>query len=132
MSTTPASSIPAPKTWALLELFGHGRLAGQVSEHNFGGQAFTRVDVPEVILQEPIYVDGQRATEMRVIPAHTKLIGGSAIYSIAFVDEAAALLAAHAIKHEPVRAWELRDVLQKLPLADRRALLEHDDGDRVF
>ena len=32
--------------WAVLELFGHQRLAGLVSEVQIGGASFVRVDVP--------------------------------------------------------------------------------------
>lgn len=32
----------------VLELFGHQRIAGYVSEYNFAGSSFVRVDVPEV------------------------------------------------------------------------------------
>jgi hypothetical protein len=120
---TTATPEPSTKQWAILELFGHARLAGAVSEHTFGGDTFTRVDVPEVTWHDEIYLDGQRTTELRVIKAHTKLLGAKAVYSIAFVDEAAALLAAHRIKHEPIRAWELREALEHLPISDRRALL---------
>ena len=95
----------ATKTWAVLELFGHARIAGSVSEHTFGGETFTRVDVPEVSYEEPVCLDGVRTQQTRVISAHTKL------------------LAAHRIKHEPIRAWELSEALEQLPLSDRRALL---------
>jgi len=33
--------------WAVVELFGHQRIAGKISEHNLGG-TFVRVDVPSV------------------------------------------------------------------------------------
>jgi hypothetical protein len=122
MSTTETPETP-PKTWAIIELFGHTRLAGAVSEQSFGGESFTRVDVPEVSFADTDRVNGQVVPVRRVIQAHTKLVGGKAIYSIAFVDEASALVAAHAIKHEPIRAWELRNQLEQLPLNDRRAIL---------
>ena len=125
MSTSaPATASPAePTTWAVLELFGHARIAGAVSEHSFGGEVFTRVDVPQVSYFEEAYIDGVRTPQQRVIQAHTKLLGGKAVYSIAFVDEAAALLAAHRIKHEPIKAWELNEALEALPMSDRRLLL---------
>ena len=122
------TTTEAAKTWAVLELFGHARIAGAVSEATFGGDTFTRVDVPQVHYIEENYVDGVRTPQQRVIQAHTKLLGGKAVYSISFVDEAAALLAAHRIKHEPIRAWELREALDHLSLGDRRALLQAPEG----
>ncbi len=122
MSTTD-STAPAPKTWAIVELFGHSRLAGQISDHTLGGETFTRIDVPEVSVTETERVDGQAVPVRRVIQAHTKLVGGKAIYSVAFVDEATALVAAHEILHTPITRWQLISQLEQLPLNDRRALL---------
>lgn len=122
MSATE-STTPAPKTWAIVELFGHARLAGQISEHSFGGETFTRIDVSEVTVTQTERVDGQTVPVRRVIQAHTKLVGGKAIYSVAFVDEATALLAAHEILHTPITRWQLIRQLEQLPLNDRRALL---------
>ncbi len=113
----------APKIWAIVELFGHARIAGAVSEHAFGGETFTRIDVPEVRYLTTEYEDGQRKPVHRTIQAHTRLLGGKAIYSINFVDEAGAIAAAQAIKHEPIKAFELRDVIESLTLAERKALL---------
>ena len=125
--TTPDPITPTnPTRWAVLELFGHGRLAGAVSEQQLGSEAFIRVDVPEVTFTEDAYVDGVRTPQRRVIQAHTKLLGGKAIYGIAYVDEAAALLAAHRIRHAPIKEWELSEALHALPISDRRMLLQHD------
>lgn len=120
------SQQPAPKTWAIVELFGHSRLAGAISEHSLGGETFTRVDVPEVVVPDVERVDGKLRPVRRTIQAHTKLVGGKAIYSVSFVDEAAALVAAHEIKHTPLSDWQLRRQLEQLPLNDRRALLGID------
>lgn len=50
--------------WAIVEIFGHSRYAGIISEHAIGGCSFVRVDVPET---------GEE-------PAFTKLFGQGAIY----------------------------------------------------
>jgi hypothetical protein len=128
VSTTDPTT-PAPKTWAILELFGHARIAGEVREHSFGGETFTRVDVPEVSFPEMAYIDNVRQQVTRVIPGHTKLFGGKAVYSLAFVDEAAALAAAHSIKHEPIKSYTLRDALAQLSRTERQALLAGPDDD---
>ena len=125
MTTTDPTT---PSRWAVLELFGHGRLAGAVSEEQLGSETFIRIDVPEVSFVEDVYVDGVRTPQRRVIQAHTKLLGGKAVYGIAYVDEAAALLAAHRIKYAPIKEWELSEALHALPLSDRRMLLQHTAG----
>jgi len=118
-----AAQATKPTTWAVLELFGHTRLAGAVSEHAYGGDTFTRVDVPAVTYADTGYVDGVSCKVMRTIPAHTKLLGAKSVFSLSFVDEAAALLAAHHIRHEPIKQWELRAGLENLSQTDRRLLL---------
>jgi hypothetical protein len=39
-------SAPAFEGWAILELMGHRKLAGKLSEATIGGGAFIRIDVP--------------------------------------------------------------------------------------
>jgi hypothetical protein len=78
-----------PDTWAIVELFGHTRIAGRISEHTIGGCAFVRIDVPEA--------DG--------VPAFTRLLGQGAIYSITFVSEEVSRGAVASIRPAPVTIY---------------------------
>ena len=78
------------ETWGLLELMGHQRIAGKLSEENFGG-TFIRVDVPEV----------------NGTPAYTKLFGQSAIYAVTFTSEEVARKLAERLRIVPVQQYEL-------------------------
>ena len=77
---------------AVIDLFGHTRIAGKVTEATIGGSALIRVDVPET--------DGQQA--------YTRYYGVGAIYSITPTDEATMLRAASALMQEPIHPYELR------------------------
>lgn len=103
--TPAAAAAPeqdAPAQWAILELMGHQRLAGRVTQQTFGGANLIRVDVPEVVTTGRRYVAGEPQDVMDVIPAHTRSLGASSIYSINWCDEAAATIAAHSIRHQPI------------------------------
>lgn len=95
--------------WALVELFGHNRIAGKVTEAEIGGGALIRVDVPAVKDRDPL----------------TKYYNVKAIYGITPVDEATARRMAESIDAAPINAYSLdREV-------ERRKLLaagEEDDG----
>lgn len=110
-------SKPADQ-FAIVELFGHARIAGRISEQTIGGQSFVRVDVPEVEYVEP----DLHGTNGK-IAAHTRSFGAGAIYSINWCDEAAARLAAQAIKHRPINPYSLGDALRDMPAHDRQRLL---------
>ena len=112
-----------PAMWAIVELFGHARIAGTISEQAFGGAALVRVDVPEVRYTEETYIDGEPASTERCIAAHTRSFGAASIYSINWCDEATALLAAHSMRHEPLRPYSLRNVLASMPDSERQRLL---------
>lgn len=79
------------REWALVELMGHQRIVGFVSEQTIGGAAMLRVDVP----------DAEGATRF------TRLYGSSAIYAINPVSKEVALKLAGAVDAEPVKAWQL-------------------------
>src|SRR6266849_111099 len=75
--------------WAIVEVFGHNRYAGTVSEHQIGGCSFVRVDIPEM--------NGE--------PAFSKLFGNAAIYSITPVSEQIARLVAREFQSRPLTVY---------------------------
>lgn len=80
--------------WAVLELFGHNRLAGRVTESTIGGSSFIRLDVP-----------GQNGDIL-----WTRFYNPAAVYSICPVSKEVALkVASHAIA-PPVYRWELKQL----------------------
>lgn len=77
--------------WAILEVMGHQKFAGHVTEQAVGGASFVRIDIPEGAGR----------------PAFTKLFGGGSIYCITPVTEEVARALAARIRSEPVQPWEL-------------------------
>ena len=77
--------------WAILELFGHKRIAGLVSEQEVGGCSFVRVDIPN-----------ESGTG-----SHTSLYGQGAIYGMHFVSEEVAREMAIRLEARPVHSWEM-------------------------
>jgi len=63
-------------SWALVELFGHQRIVGYLSQQTFGTGVLFRVDVPDLLK------DGKLARK-----GFTRYFGLSAIYSITPCDE---------------------------------------------
>ena len=114
-----------PQTmYAVVELFGHARIAGAVSEQTFGGSTFVRVDVPEVTVQGLGKWDeekGEYRKVQRTIQAHTRSFGPSAIYSINWCDEDTAKVAAVSIQHEPMKPYSVRDAIDQLRSTPRLA-----------
>jgi len=77
------------ESFCIVELFGHQKIAGRVTEQVIAGQGFVRVDVPETKRQA----------------GFTRLFGAGAIYSITPVSEEIALQAAERIWVEPVAVY---------------------------
>lgn len=72
--------------WAVLEIMGHQRFAGRVTEQVIAGGAFLRVDVP--------------AVEDR--PEFCKLFGASAVFCITPCDETTARNIAAGMRERPL------------------------------
>lgn len=77
--------------WAIVELMGHRKLAGYVSEQTVGGAAFMRIDVPASEKHE----------------AATQLYSAGAIYCITPTTESVVRLIAPKYRPEPVSQWEM-------------------------
>lgn len=90
-TTNPVSQKQPFETWALVELFGHQRIVGRVTDQALGGASFIRVDVPNP--------DGSTR--------FTRMYGASAIYSISPVEREVAITLAQACDAEPVKPYEL-------------------------
>ena len=84
--------------WALVELFGHQKIVGKVSETSLAGGAFLRVDVPAL---------GDS-------PAFTRFYGPGAIYSINPVTEDIARGLMTRYRNEPVSRYELPQIAEKV------------------
>lgn len=83
--------------WALVELFGHQRIAGKVTQAELGSGELIRVDVPAVKDRAPV----------------TKFYNVKAIYGISPVDEATAARMAESINAAPVSEWSLQREVER-------------------
>ena len=83
---------------ALVELFGHQKVAGTVTEHAFGSATFIRIDVPETKEQ----------------PKFTRFVNPSSIYAINPVTEEVMLQMAERLNEKPIDRWDIREMNKKL------------------
>jgi hypothetical protein len=86
------------ETWAIVELFGHNKIAGKVSEQTIGGSSMVRVDVPDT----------------EASPKFTRLLNVSAIYAINPVTEDVATAYAGRLQSKPIEVWDAREVLKRI------------------
>ena len=86
------------ESFALIELFGHNRMAGKVTEQTIGGSSFIRVDVPETEHQ----------------PSFSRILNPSAIFAINPVTEEVVKELAKNINNTPIQEWDVRDVVAKM------------------
>ncbi len=84
--------------FAIVELFGHNRMAGKLTEQTVGSSSFARIDVP--------------ATSKS--PSFTRIVNPSAIYAINPVTEEVMLAMAERISVSPIEAWDYREVEKRL------------------
>lgn len=113
-----SEQTPTFDVFAIVELFGHSRIAGRVCEQVIAGQGFLRVDVP--ILP----ADARYAAQ----PGFTRLYGPGAIYSITPVSEEIAKQAAQSMRVTQV------NVFMTVPQLEAGPKWEEDDeeDDREF
>jgi hypothetical protein len=78
------------ESWAIVELLGHVRMAGRVTEEELFGSKIGRVDCPSP--------DGSFVTVY---------FGGGSVYRLSPCSEAVARAVAQVSRPEPVHRWEL-------------------------
>lgn len=86
------SEIKAYEGWAIVELMGHVRMAGRVSEAPMFGTALLRIDIP----------DGDAYT--------TQFASGGSIYRLTPCSEEVARAVGDGGQAMPVQPWELRAI----------------------
>jgi len=110
--------------YAIVELMGHGRIAGRVTEAKIGGGHLIRIDVPSI--------QGR--------PGFTRFYGANAIYSMTIVEKDVALGALIKLNPEPIDVYILPRDLRQLALlpaaeedgADDESATTEDDDDPPF
>jgi hypothetical protein len=107
------------ETWAVVELFGHQRIAGHCTEETIAGSALLRVDVPAVADAQPF----------------TRYYGAGAIYAITPCTEEVARRVAGAVQVSPIPVYLPR--LPQLAAASEQRVDpefedEDDDDDKPF
>lgn len=99
--------------YAILEIFGHMRLAGKVTEATIGGCSFMRLDVPDV---------GDKR-------GFTRFYGQGAIYSMTPCTEEIARAAAASFEAQAVSVYDLDKETLKRLMAPRTAIYMGDEDD---
>lgn len=98
--------------WAIIDLFGHTRLAGRVSEVQQFGTSMCRIEVPEV--------DGR--------PGFTRDVGGAAIFGMTDVSEDLAVAFTRAQRTAPVQPYELKMLASATQPPDAELVGEGDES----
>lgn len=92
-----ADNTPKPfDEWAIVEIMGHQRYAGRVSEQTIAGGALLRIDIPATPRQ----------------PAYSKLFGVSSVYAITPTTEELATAMAANINAAPITIYDLPESMQ--------------------
>lgn len=98
---TEAKTEQQFKQWAILELMGHRKLAGLVSEESRFGTVMCRIDIPGP--------EGKSVTQF---------YGGSSIYAVTPCTEDLARAVAKSNQPAPVQRWELPQLAAKSNVTD--------------
>ena len=86
--------------WGLVEVMGHSRYAGKISEQSIGGCNFVRVDIPAFEDQ----------------PGFTKLLGQSSIFAITPTTEQIARGMAQQFRSTPISVYDLPESFRQTQL----------------
>lgn len=107
------------EAWGIVEIMGHHRIAGRLSEQVIAGATLLRVDVP---------------TKEDPEKFRTEFYGPQSIYKLSITDETVARTAAGAIGPRPMYPYEVNTALQQLaaPKAPRFDETVEDEVEEEF
>ena len=88
--------------WAVIEVFGHEKFAGQVSTAKVGDASMIMLEVPEVKNGDV------------TLPGFVKYINHSSVFSITPVSEEYAIKMASQLAQHPVQGYEHKEVIRQL------------------
>lgn len=94
--------------WAILELMGHRKMAGRVSEVQLFGAKMLRIDIPSD-------------------PPATQIYGGAAIYCLTPTTEETCRAFAKRAAPAPVQRWELPALPERAGAPERADETDDDD-----
>ena len=93
-------------SWAIVEVMGHRRFSGRVTEQSLGGTSFVRVDVPATKRTAPF----------------TKLLGAGSIYCVTPCTEEIARADAETNMSNPLSELSLPSEMREALAAGRKLL----------
>jgi hypothetical protein len=109
MENDQAQSLP--EMWAIVELFGHQKVAGKLSTLNLGAACLIRVTIPEVTRKAVRWseIDGgaTRIVEDVISPEHDRLFGVGAIYSINPCTEKTVRAVLKTMQTAPISSYDM-------------------------
>lgn len=127
--------------WAILELMGHVKLAGRVTEEERFGSKMGRIDVPDCIPCDCKGADQIHGNDRFDCPKckgsgflekfTTHYFGGGSIYRLTPTSEEVARAVAANHKPQPISPWELPRALthQAVGRPEANDEYRHDDGE---
>lgn len=109
-------------SWCILELMGHVRLAGFVTEAEMFGGVLGRIDVPKtetcpLCCGTPLIpiIEGacpcKECKDGKVEKTYTQFFGNSSVYRLTPVSEEVARHVANTVQAAPVSAWDFPKAL---------------------
>ncbi len=122
MSNT--KTVPTYEGWCIIELMGHRRLGGWVSEATFAGSAFVRIDVPGPATRADDAIGPLLDNKF----VATQLYSPQAVYCLTPCSWEAAFAAATIHQPTPIQRWELPSPVN----ANSHEADDDDDADPPF
>ena len=101
--------------WAIVEIMGHQKYAGRVTEQAIAGSALLRIDIPAGKTQ----------------PAFTKLFNVSSVYALTPTTEELATAVAAELSHAPIGIYDLPESMREKLRAPSQPRLPQFDDDAV-